>query len=526
VIAQAKAWLDICSRQHACLRSRHSWLLEKNGSALPTRLIDIGTHLPLEPLLRSTIDIDPGSKYLTLSHCWGNYVPKRLLSTNITAMKQSIAFAELSQTFQDAMTVTYRLGLRYIWIDSLCIIQDSRDDWEKESMRMCHIYSNSFCNLCATASVDGSGGLFRDRDVRTLASVRVRAGSRARIVMDQFIWLRNVNDAPLNCRAWVFEEKLLSPRNLHFSARQVFWECNEFAACESLPIGFPLDLVTSSSTGAGHADLGISQRIFRSANHDHPDLYALWASIVANYSNCRLTQETDKLVAFGGIAERMQLILDDTYLAGLWRRHLARHLLWRCFDRNSSEPRQYVAPSWSWASLIGEVHLRGNIDFTTGRDMIDIINTHVELATKNAFGQVKSGTISLRGKLFRLVTVQEKDQQPSSLTPAIWAECLVPAKNSVFEFDVKIVAGTRIPRNHNNLLGLLVADNLRVFEGVLLQATDSVGHFRRLGLFITWEVDRALVEAAVQCFDAKASESGLEYVDDENGSYQYIVTLI
>jgi hypothetical protein len=169
-----------------------------NTFTLPTRLIDIGPNTPLRPRHRDSIEIDPKSKYLTLSHCWGKSIPKRLLQSNLLAMKQSIVLEELSQTFQDTLAVTGRLGLRYIWLDSLCIIQDSEEDRLRESAQMSHIYSNSYCNLAATAAKDGSGVLFYQRDIRTIQPLCIRIGGTGRKIVDVNMWERGVEDAPLN----------------------------------------------------------------------------------------------------------------------------------------------------------------------------------------------------------------------------------------------------------------------------------------------------------------------------------------
>ncbi len=143
---------------------------------------------------------DPSVSYLTLSHCWGSFMPKRLLKSTLEPMKRSIRFDELSKTFQDALAVTRQLGMRYIWIDSLCIIQDSDEDWRRESAQMGHIYASSHCNLAATSAADGSEGLFFDRDTLPLQPLRVEVGPKTFNVVHNALWGRNVESAPLNRR--------------------------------------------------------------------------------------------------------------------------------------------------------------------------------------------------------------------------------------------------------------------------------------------------------------------------------------
>lgn len=111
----------------------------------------------------------PNARYVTLSHCWGSYMPLRLLKNNISSLKQGIRF---SQTFQDAMVVAQRLGVRYIWIDSLCIIQDSEEIWLEQSALMGQIYSNSFCNIAAAHASDSRQGCFIDRNPDLVAPIK------------------------------------------------------------------------------------------------------------------------------------------------------------------------------------------------------------------------------------------------------------------------------------------------------------------------------------------------------------------
>jgi hypothetical protein len=152
----AKQWLNECTTEHRlCAR--------KKNASLPTRLIDIGVSTTISPRLCETSEVASCTKYATLSHCWGQYMPKKLLQDSFLSMKNRIELSDLSKTFQDVMKIAQYLGVRYIWIDSLCIIQDSQEDWQKESGLMGQVYSNSVCNISATGASDGSKGLFFDR---------------------------------------------------------------------------------------------------------------------------------------------------------------------------------------------------------------------------------------------------------------------------------------------------------------------------------------------------------------------------
>ena len=154
-------WNSNCDARHDKCRS------SRNTNWLPTRLINVGDDDDNIRLCLST-SLPAGTQYISLSHCWGKNQILRCLTTNIDQLMHSVPFSSLSNTFRDAMHITRRLGSKFnishVWIDSLCIVQDSPDDWLGEASRMGNVYANAWCNIAATASTDGSGGCFRIRD--------------------------------------------------------------------------------------------------------------------------------------------------------------------------------------------------------------------------------------------------------------------------------------------------------------------------------------------------------------------------
>lgn len=181
----------------------------------------------------------PGESYVTLSHCWGGVNPSQLDSSNLESLLHDIPLESLPTTFQHAVTITRLLGVRYLWIDSLCIIQDSIDDWRVQSAFMNVIYWCGFCNISATAARNGFEGLFFQRDPnaskKPLVSIDVAQSHGLYKVFEDTIWEDQVINSPLNKRSWVCQERILSRRNLHFGSKQLFWECSELSACEQLP---------------------------------------------------------------------------------------------------------------------------------------------------------------------------------------------------------------------------------------------------------------------------------------------------
>lgn len=214
---------------------------------LPTRLLAVGKPGDLAVRLVGNVEVDKKtrSQYTALSHCWGRTVPKRLLQANLDSMRQSISVSELPRNFQDAITITREIGVPYLWIDSLCIIQDSLagEDWKKESVKMGLLYAHAYCTISATASDDCNGGCFfeRKKSVDDTMCVLRRRGKRALVARSlgsaerQEIafgmhFTQYVEQAPVMTRGWTFQERILASRVLHCCDGFVFFECNTLRA--------------------------------------------------------------------------------------------------------------------------------------------------------------------------------------------------------------------------------------------------------------------------------------------------------
>lgn len=218
-MAQVSKWVINCDQNH----SEHCHPNLGYDRTPPTRLIDLGhpNDLPMWPprsshrfriveTKRVTVE-----RYMTLSHCWGKKEFARLLTTNIDEFKtQGVQWSEIcrNKNFSDAFEVTRRLGVRYIWIDSLCIIQES-EDWKIEAPLMHQVYRNSYCNIAASDSTDSEGGLFRFRTLEDVALARfpfsgeIPTGNLAGVwrIVPADLWDRSLLDHVLYGRGWVFQ---------------------------------------------------------------------------------------------------------------------------------------------------------------------------------------------------------------------------------------------------------------------------------------------------------------------------------
>jgi hypothetical protein len=201
-------------------------------SSMPTRLINLGSPLHLV----DSASIGP-SRYVALSHCWGQLSEQERFCTskqNIAQLKESINIHSLPRTFRDAIRVTRGIGIDYLWIDSLCIVQDDKDDWENELTRMEQVFSSAYCTIGASSSKSSMEGFLNNRRPRSCVQLET-ANIRTLYVcpnIDDFH--RDVNLGELNSRGWVLQERVLSRRSIFYTSTQVYWECGAGVHCETL----------------------------------------------------------------------------------------------------------------------------------------------------------------------------------------------------------------------------------------------------------------------------------------------------
>lgn len=366
-------------------------------------------------------------RYATLSHCWGSNGPEiKLKEENINEFRSAIPWDPLPLTFKEAIVAVHKLGLQYIWIDALCIIQNSSEDWAHESSVMTDVYSNCFVNISAISAADGRGGLFRKRDPSLYQPCVIPAsGSHS-----QQPWCCHVDDwyhvmergrgmVPLSDRAWVVQERFLAPRIVHFSEGQIHWECVELCTSENVP-GLCEEVMSQTYDTSKCYDnkrLNFKHELFstdkaRSATGGG-GLYRLWDNIVSEYSQHSITLDTDRPVAIAGLASlfcRMLHLQEDDYVCGLWRPRLLSGMMWitsrasgqhsntRVFNiRNERIPD---APSWSWlsTSTIKELkHWQDPSEYRKTAYAAEIMAVSVlPLGTGNRFGSVDTKNSRLR----------------------------------------------------------------------------------------------------------------------------------
>ena len=399
----AYMWYSGCLSGHeSCNRKRREQPDVKQW--YPTRLIKI-SRWSNQPRLILTKDEQPEDQYLTLSHCWGKANVIQLTESTKSDFLKDIPYSKLPKTFQDAISVARLLGVYYIWIDSLCIIQreESLADWKREAAKMDKVYSHATLNISATGASDGSKGLFfsRSADAMELLEIEIDHPIRWKFsqkytLLDHDYWKRLVSDEPLIRRAWVVQERLLAPRVLHFGSKQLFWEC-ELDASEDFPVGLPAVLVRGDQQNLYKRRDELATH-FTGFQHPSP-AHAVWQRALSSYTYASLTKSEDKLVALAGIASELSPEISDGYIAGLWKEHMATELLWYVdLDTVGSRQKQYRAPSFSWASVDGAIVPGG---WQKDDVLIEFREAFAATETSNPFGSVESGLVRVRGTLKR-----------------------------------------------------------------------------------------------------------------------------
>ncbi|KAG4436908.1 hypothetical protein IFR05_007596 [Cadophora sp. M221] len=354
--------LDVCNSTHLLCRAK--------DFSMPSRLVYVPPKDGRKSI-RLIENLHSRQNYVTLSHCWGEL--SSLSTTTKSSMKarlDKIVWNDLPKTFQDAISLVQKLKIEYIWIDSLCIIQDDDEDWKRESVKMAEIYSQAYLTISATCASNGQVGCFPPRWHRTNHGAMVpysavgpisdeifsRFGFTARFCPSShghiFLQSPPESGAPLWLRAWAFQERTLSTRTIHFHGEEMIWECHEALSCECGQ--FCAENSSHFLSWGNSGSVRLATTGSRSRSTGLPDPMKGWFSIVSTFSKLDITFESDRLPAISGIANVMSNQFKESYIAGIWGSELARGLLWSQYGHQKSirvagTPRCYV-PTWTWAS--------------------------------------------------------------------------------------------------------------------------------------------------------------------------------
>ncbi|KAJ4295494.1 hypothetical protein N0V90_007507 [Kalmusia sp. IMI 367209] len=514
----------------------------------PTRLLDLGSSEVDEIQLIETASSSVTHPYVALSYCWGPPEEARTqLKTErgtLDERKRCIPFSIMSPVMQDAVRTTRTLSYRYLWIDALCIIQDDKQDWEREAESMGRVYSNAILTLCALSSSSCNEG-FLQRHSSTLAipfrssidptisgSYRLRAYPLQTEESRGFIKPSHEIDrvqSAWRTRAWTFQEYELSTRILFFGRSRIHLVCPASTWVED---------------NHRHENPKFLQAFVhhivehRAGTTDREELYSHWLNLLERYGDRKCTFASDKLPAISGIAKLMADAVGDTYIAGIWSGALPSGLLWSSRSPEHKELETHLRacdavglPSWSWASQTA-LFTHGNSLFWLDSDdavRCECAELHAARnatqATLNPFGSASDAVLCVTGKTFQLDTALERVhvaqhrqvwRAPLSASTTAWIELdyLVHHGLKTVSVDLKMVliaSVTGLASPNQNLEKMAARmegfapdsplshsdtddssdsdedseDGCRHAWGLLLHPTANSGQYRRVGIFTT-----------------------------------------
>jgi hypothetical protein len=369
-------WLTNCRNSHkSCQRNLSDFYLGPEGiGTSPARLLEVGS--TQNPSLRLVQTSGNHLEYAALSYCWGSMEelqPLRTTKSNLESFTEGIPENNLPKTIQDATEVTRQLGLRHLWVDSLCIVQDDEGDWRDQSNIMGSIFGNAVCTIAATAASHCEQGLWYlgkvpadPRSAHRVDTVKIPCVLDGKTSGDIFIspslpsinFKNDIESSRWSQRAWVIQERILSRRIIHFASNQLYWECHEaiFQECSSISLRHGQLLLTKpamfqrmqrettvvnrmTSTNRTLQTMVSNVAAFKDMvrytvggaqelNESEPILNRFWARIVLQYNCANITFNSDKLVAIQGLARSVARVNGQTYFAGLWLEDISRGLFW------------------------------------------------------------------------------------------------------------------------------------------------------------------------------------------------------
>ncbi|MCJ1245679.1 hypothetical protein MMC30_002883 [Trapelia coarctata] len=362
-VGRIQTWLRSCIQSHPECKSAEIF-------PLPKRVVYVGSNSLTDPPRLYEAGSVERTPYAALSHCWGLDQTFRTVTATLESMTLSFDLEAMPKTYRDAISLARLLSIKYIWIDSLCIIQDSAQDWEIEAAKMCDVYANAQLTIGAACAAGDKEGFLGPRPTSTkVLNFPLKSDCAQPSAIEVRYEVKHNRGHPLFFRAWVLQERLFSRRMVYFEREELVWECKHYRTCECSG----LDNYRNTDWGDERPIASLARYLDNRKNDEV--VYGWWKYYVLDeYNGLALTFGKDKLPALSGLAARVMRVTGDTYLAGLWAKDLALGLLW-----NSRQPSAtalespenparfavrrtpnratavYRGPTWSWASIDGPI---------------------------------------------------------------------------------------------------------------------------------------------------------------------------
>lgn len=403
-------------------RHAHSWLNEcleshpncpkPDSQYKPTRLIEIiaADDRDIVSAIRLHVkDFEAPERYTALSYCWGGNQTFTATKESLSNLVHDIPLQNLPKTIKDAVITTNKLGIRFLWVDSLCIIQDDDEDQAREIPEMPKIYGNSSLTIIAARASHAGEGFLQDRDVTSIhagsSEVQYRGPDDT---LGSIVLCRELDkkDEPIEKRAWTLQERLLSSRILEYGIYKVSWICptvindDGWKAKEG---GTQVDRVLNEIVNS--RDESVEPKIGRRAFSDS------WRKTVASYTSRSLTFPADRMRAISGIANAYGTYgrtLHYKYLAGLWTSDLPGSLLWTIrktlddppYYQPQPRPKTHRYPSWSWVSVPDPVSIHTiNHEISEARLTVMNYSRHFVYRSDTTYGDIDLGELTVSCRL-------------------------------------------------------------------------------------------------------------------------------
>lgn len=330
---------------------------------MPTRLLDVSPGDPGE--IKLIMSNGLAHPYIALSHRWGKLEDVACTTTgNFSERMKYISLSSLSPLFLDAVKITRFLDIKYLWIDSLCIVQDDPEEWNKEAARMSGTFQHAELAISALRSEDGYSGFLGPRlgqAVKIPFQKRNYEEAQGCISLRLGIHSFEVEYGALNRRGWIFQERILPRRILYFSNKTTYFECQSLICDEGSAIPWPAPHggYDSMNGASGYRKFinALEDFTIEPSAINKETAFLQWRIMVQKLSELVLTYERDRLLAFYGLAKRMSRSLGTTYSHGLWAEDIILGLSWQVYRWPDSEvlpPKSANIPSWSWAASRGQ----------------------------------------------------------------------------------------------------------------------------------------------------------------------------
>ncbi|MDB5271632.1 MAG: hypothetical protein JWP58_4672 [Hymenobacter sp.] len=419
-------WLEDCvSNEHGS----HETCRDIKVPGYPSRLLDIdGFETSGQVRLVDTKDwLKPLPEYTTLSHCWGSVTgphPLNTMEANIQSHKTGIPMENLPKTFQDAVKITHRIGKRFLWIDSLAIIQHNTQDWEFEAAQMAAIYENSFLTIAATTSENCQGGC--DLEPWDLCIIEGRGRTspvpglyqklppeteyQMKLKRTTASWVNAGTPLPLHTRGWALQEAILSRRVLHMTSHHMLWQCREIFDYEDANVRHSAKSLPLQLSNVGF----LWDRRELVEGYNRP-----WWNLAENYSQRNFTYSIDKLPAIAGMVGFYAAMTHDIPLLGLWKSSVAADLSWRC-DKEQDSTLPGI-PTWTWFSTRGRILKPFDKDPDSNSQLL-VDAWAIDWEHQAYVSELQKGTLRVKSKIFETTlkgNTNSKDQISQNLRPVL-----------------------------------------------------------------------------------------------------------